>query len=60
MMKNRQDNNLIDRMGAVYAENYTELLGLLDQVRFMTQSRQDNDVTDLTIAVYTEKETELS
>ena len=35
MMKSKQDNNLIDRMGMVYAKNYTELLGLSDLVRSM-------------------------
>lgn len=60
MMKNKQDNDLTNCMGAVYAENYTKLLGLSDQVQSMRKSRQDNDVTNLTVVVYIEKEMELS
>ena len=60
MMKSKQDNDLIDRTGTTYIENYTQLLGLSDPMQFMTKSRQDNDVNDLIVVVYIEKKTELS
>lgn len=54
------NNDLIDRIGAIYAENYIELSKPIRPDVVHLKMRQNNYVTDLTSVVYTEKEIELS
>ena len=51
---------MTDRIGLVYAENDTELLGPIRPSVVYDETRQDNDVIDLTGGVYTRKETKVS
>lgn len=60
MMKTRHDNDLIDHIGAVYAENYTKLSRLIRSGAVYTKTRQNNYVIDIISVVYVEKEFELS
>ena len=38
-MKTRQENNLIDHIGTVYAENYIELPGPIESGAIYTKTR---------------------
>ena len=59
-MKTRQENNLIDHIGTVYAENYIELPGPIESGAIYTKTRQNNDVIDLIGVIYIRKKIELS
>ena len=60
MIKIKQDNNVIDRIGLLYAKNDNELLGPIRLGVVYDESRHDNDVIDLLHVVYIENEIELS
>ena len=60
MTKTRQDNDMIDGIGAVYAENETELSKSIEPVQSMTKIRKDNDMIDCIGTVYAKSDTELS
>ena len=60
MTKTRQDNDMIDGIGAVYAENETELSKSIEPVQSMTKIRKDNDMIDCIGTVYAKCDTELS
>lgn len=60
MKKTRQDNDLIDHIGAVYVEKYTKLFGPTRPGVAYTKIRHDNDLTNHIDVVYVEKETKLS
>ena len=59
-MKTRQDNDLTDHKGAIYAEYYIELSGPIRSSVVYMKTIQNNDVTDLIGVVYARKETKLS
>ena len=52
MMKIRQDNDVTNRMGLVYDENDTELLGSIGLGAVCDETRQDNNVIDHINLVY--------
>lgn len=54
-MKTRQENDLINRLGTIYAKNYTKLLRAIGPRVVYTKIRQKNDVNDLTGPIYIEK-----
>ena len=60
MREIRHDNNLINRSGAVNAENETKLLWLIVQGAIYDENTHLNDVTDHTSLVYAENNTKLS
>lgn len=65
MMKTKQDNNVTNRISAVYANTENEFLRPIWLVVIYDWSTlkmnfQDNNVTDRTGAVYVENEIELS
>lgn len=47
MIKIKQDNNVIDRIGLLYAKNDNELLGPIRLGVVYDENRHDNDVIDL-------------
>ena len=59
-MKVRQDNDVTDCIGIVYAKNDIELYKPIISGAVCDGTRQDNDVTDLISMVYAGKEIELS
>ena len=60
MMNTRHDNNVIDHIGTVYAENEIELSLPINTSQSMTKTRRDNDVIDHIGVVYLENKIELS
>lgn len=60
MIKIKQDNNVIDRIGLLYAKNDNELLGPIRLGVVYDENRHDNDVIYLLHVVYVENEIELS
>ena len=50
---------MTNRVGLVYAKNYTKLLRPIKSSTFHEKTRQDNDVTDHTCAFYVENKIEL-
>lgn len=60
VMKTKHDNDLTDRISAVYIENYTELSRPIRLGTIYMKMRQNNNVTNLIKVVYVEKEFELS
>lgn len=59
MTKTRQDNDLTNRIGAIYDKDGIELLGLIGLGVTVTKTRQENDVTHRKGAVYAKNDTDL-
>ena len=55
----RKDNNVINCIGLLYAEQEIELSWLIKQGWSLTKTRKDNDMTNHIGAVYAEIKTEL-
>lgn len=60
VMKTKQDNNMTDRIGAIYTKNDNELSRLIVSDVICDETKQNNDMTNRIGAVYIENETELS
>ena len=58
-MKTRQDNNVVDRSGAIYAKNNTELCVRSNLAPTMMKTRHDNNITKHIRAIYAKNETQL-
>ena len=54
VMKIGQDNNVTNRISAIYVENNYELFDRWDQVQFVTKTWLNNNVTNCISAVYIE------
>ena len=60
MPKTRQENNVTDCTGVVYAKNGIKLSWPIGSDATVTKTKLDNDVIDLSGLVYAENEIELS
>lgn len=47
LIKTRQDNDVVNRIGLAYPKIETELLGTIESMQFVTKTGQDNNVTNL-------------
>ena len=52
VMKTKQDNNVIDHIGAIYNENNTNLHDWSNREQSIMKTRQDNDMIDCIGVVY--------
>ena len=59
MTKTRQDNDMIDSIGAIYVENEIELSWLIRPGIVYEVTKQNNDVTKHTCVIYAENDIEL-
>lgn len=59
-MKTRQDNDVTEWTGAVYAKNETELSWSTNQVRSMMKTKYGNEVVERIGAFYVKNDIELS
>ena len=57
MTKTKQDNDMTDRVGVVYAENDTQLVGPIGSGVVYDETRQDNDMIDHIRTAYAKNET---
>ena len=60
IMKNSQDNDVIDYIGVISIKYNTDYQERLDSVWSMMKMRQDNDVTNRKSPLYAKNETKLS
>lgn len=60
MIKMKQDYDMTNRTGAIYAKNEIKLLCPIQQGMVYVKTELDNDVIDHTHAVYTKIRTKLS
>lgn len=59
MMKTKQDNDVIDHTGVVYAKSKLNYHDLSAKMRSITKSRQDNDMIHHGGVISTEYDTKL-
>ena len=59
LRKTGQDNNVTDKIGAVYIENETELSWPIRSSAICDENQQENDATNHNNAVYIENDTKL-